>query len=98
MNAATGLQVSCQRERERGKNRFIALRALVDKIERNMLGDDNPSEEEIAAEKRRKQKARRKRRAKAARAAAGEQSGSEEESAENDDDDGHVDDFAHAHL
>ena len=29
----SGIRVSCHRERERSKNRFIALRSLVEKIE-----------------------------------------------------------------
>ncbi len=74
--------MSCQRERERGKNRFIALRTLIDKIERHMRGDEDLSEEEKAVEKRRKQKARRKRRAKSA------QSGEQVGASANDDEEG----------
>jgi len=32
-HTATGIQVSCQRERTREKNRFLALRDLIDKLE-----------------------------------------------------------------
>ena len=36
---ATGIQVNCQRERTREKNRFLALRDLVDKLEVPTLSD-----------------------------------------------------------
>lgn len=49
---------------EREKNRFIALRTLIEKIEEKETGGrtDKLSAAEKAAEKKRKQKARRKRR------------------------------------
>lgn len=51
----TGLTVTCQRERERSLNRFIALRELVEKL------SPEKSAAELKAEKIRKQKKRRKR-------------------------------------
>ncbi len=58
----TGMRVTCQRERERNKNRFIALRSLVEKIEEQMNPGSSKASKE--AEKIRKQKSRRKRRNK----------------------------------
>lgn len=52
--------VNCQRERAREKNRFLALRQLVEKIE--ALQGGGKTKEDKASEKKRKQKARRKRR------------------------------------
>ncbi len=72
--AGTGLQVSCQREREREKNRFIALRTLVEKIELAMSGSPGAAERDDELARAQKQRARRRRRSRAAntaRAAAG---------------------------
>lgn len=56
-----GLVVKCQRERQRSLNRFIALRLLVDEIERRISPATSP---DLAARGRvRKQKDRRRRRA-----------------------------------
>ncbi|EKX33906.1 hypothetical protein GUITHDRAFT_119889 [Guillardia theta CCMP2712] len=83
----TGLQVSCQREREREKNRFIALRQLVEKIEAARSGS-GMSKDDAAAIKKRKQKARRKRRSKSA---AERQEGGEGEGESYSEDDDDVD-------
>ena len=61
-HAPTGLQSECQRERQREKNRFIALRALVDKIEAQLKGGSGMTKEEKKIAALRKQKARKKRR------------------------------------
>ncbi len=58
----TGIRVSCQRERERNKNRFLALRLLVEKIEEKQ--EPGNSSRLIKIEKMRKQKKRRQRRTK----------------------------------
>ena len=58
----TGLRVTCQRERERNKNRFIALRSLVEKIEEHICPGSSAASKKI--DKIKKQKARRKRRSK----------------------------------
>lgn len=52
--------VKWSRERSRALNRFLALRELVDQIERRV--DPTASTRVSAAEKKRKQRARRKRR------------------------------------
>ena len=68
------MQVSCQREREREKNRFIALRTLVEKIELAMSGSPGAAERDDDLARAQKQRARRRRRSRAAntaRAAAG---------------------------
>jgi hypothetical protein len=70
-SAGTGLQVSCQREREREKNRFIALRTLVEKIELAMSGGAERDDELARAQKQRARRRRRSRAANSARAAAG---------------------------
>eukprot|EP00960_Hanusia_phi_P065591 766146-Hanusia_phi.AAC.1 len=75
----TGLQVSCQREREREKNRFIALRQLVEKIELSKSGQVSKADATVM--KKRKQKARRKRRSKS----SAERQDTQDESEETDD-------------
>ena len=56
--AATGIQVSCQREREREKNRFIALRTVVEKIEMGSAGGGKGKVLDKAGEKAKKNKVR----------------------------------------
>ncbi len=58
----TGTTVFCQKERERNKNRFLALRLLVEKIGEGLEPGIVPRDK--AADKIRKQKARRTRRSK----------------------------------
>lgn len=58
----TGIEVKCQRHRERERNRVLAYKLLVRKIETAVLGEK--SEEMQKAFKLRKQKKRRSRRAK----------------------------------
>ncbi|MCG3175854.1 MAG: Peptide chain release factor 1 [Candidatus Omnitrophica bacterium] len=58
----TGTEVRCQRERSQGLNRFLALRALVDRIEAARLGAASMERQRI--EKIRRQKRKRSRRAK----------------------------------
>lgn len=50
------LRVSCQRERKRGLNRFLALRELVDRIEMKVSPETSERLKEF--ERRRKSKAR----------------------------------------
>jgi peptide chain release factor len=52
----SGIRVRCHKERERNKNRFLALRELVDKIEKLQIPSKNTKLEKI-----KKQKQRRKR-------------------------------------
>jgi hypothetical protein len=66
--AATGTQVNSQRERMREKNRFLALRDLVEKLELQKGGGVKTAAEK-AAEKKKKQKARRKRKSSKKQAA-----------------------------
>jgi protein subunit release factor B len=56
-----GLRVSCQRERRRSLNRFLALRELVDQIEMKVSPETSQRLREI--ERVRKRKAQRRRRA-----------------------------------
>jgi protein subunit release factor B len=58
----TGIRVSCQKERERSKNRFLALRLLVERIEEKQAPQDSARLKKI--DKMRKQKKRRQRRTK----------------------------------
>ena len=58
----TGLQAICQRERQRNKNRFIALRSLVEKIEEQLF--PGTTEKDAKLEKIRKQKQRRHRKSR----------------------------------
>ena len=58
----TGIEVKCQRHRERERNRTSGYKLLVNKIESVVLGEE--SEEAQKAFKVRKQKKRRSRRAK----------------------------------
>jgi protein subunit release factor B len=59
----SGTSVRCQASRSQGLNRFYARRLLLDKIERQQLGQASAAQQE--AEKIRRQKRRRSRRAKA---------------------------------
>lgn len=59
----TGMISKCGRERSQNLNRFLALRALVDRIEEKRGGPEN--RKSIAADKIRKRKKRRARRANA---------------------------------
>ncbi len=59
----SGLAVKCQQERTQGKNRFLARRWLIDRMEAKLLGEKSAREQE--REKVRRQKRRRSRRAKA---------------------------------
>ena len=63
---ATGLQVSCQRERQREKNRFIALRTLVEKIEAQKTGKKvkGGGSDKLAKAKKNKARAKRRRQTK----------------------------------
>lgn len=58
----TGTEVRCQKERSQSLNRFLALRALVDRIESTRLG--RASLERQRVEKIRRQKRKRSKRAK----------------------------------
>jgi protein subunit release factor B len=58
----TGIRVKCQRERSQARNRFLARRILVDKIEARLRGAESAEQQEIA--KIRRQKRKRSRRAK----------------------------------
>jgi len=58
----TGIQVKCQRERSQARNRFLARRILLDKIEAQLKGAESAKQQEIARIQRQKRK--RSRRAK----------------------------------
>lgn len=58
----SGISVSCQRERQRNRNRFIALRMLVEKIEERR--DPATSKRALKAKKIIKQKRKRRKRAR----------------------------------
>jgi protein subunit release factor B len=59
----SGISVRCQASRSQGLNRFYARRLLLDKIERQQLGQASAAQQEI--EKIRRQKRKRSKRAKA---------------------------------
>jgi protein subunit release factor B len=58
----TGIRVKCQRERSQARNRFLARRILLDKIEARLKGAASAEQREIA--RIRRQKRKRSRRAK----------------------------------
>jgi peptide chain release factor len=58
----TGIEVKCQRERSQSKNRFLARRWLMDKIEAML--EKKKTAEEQRIEKIRRQKRKRSKRAK----------------------------------
>jgi protein subunit release factor B len=58
----TGIRVKCQRERSQARNRFLARRILLDKIEAKLRGNESAEQQEIA--KLRRQKRKRSRRAR----------------------------------
>jgi protein subunit release factor B len=58
----SGVSVRCQQARSQALNRFYARRILVEKIERQRLGEQSAEQQRIA--KVRRQKRRRSRRAK----------------------------------
>ena len=58
----SGIEIKCQKHRNREDNRFFAKRLLCEKLEKQLLGKKSPSE--IKEEKIRKQKKRRARRTK----------------------------------
>ncbi|THB76485.1 MAG: peptide chain release factor-like protein [Desulfobacteraceae bacterium] len=58
----SGLSVKCGKSRSQHLNKFLATRMLVEKVERQMKGEDPEKTAEI--EKRIKQKKRRKRKAR----------------------------------
>jgi protein subunit release factor B len=58
----TGIRVKCQRERSQARNRFLARRILLDKIEAKLRGAESAEQQEIA--KIRRQKRKRSRRAR----------------------------------
>lgn len=59
----SGISVRCQASRSQGLNRFYARRILVEKIERQQLGEASAEQQRI--EKIRRQKRKRSKRAKA---------------------------------
>jgi protein subunit release factor B len=58
----SGIRVKCQKERSQARNRFLARRLLLDKIEAKLKGIQSAEAQEIA--KIRRQKRKRSRRAK----------------------------------
>ncbi len=58
----TGIRVKCQRERSQARNRFLARRILLDKIEAKLKGAESAEQQDIARVRRQKRK--RSRRAK----------------------------------
>lgn len=59
----SGISVRCQASRSQGLNRFYARRILIEKIERQQLGEASAEQQRI--EKIRRQKRKRSKRAKA---------------------------------
>jgi protein subunit release factor B len=59
----SGISVRCQASRSQGLNRFYARRLLLEKIERQQLGEASAEQQRI--EKLRRQKRKRSKRAKA---------------------------------
>ena len=62
-HSPTSIRIKCQKERDRNKNRFLALRELVDQIEAKLFPEKSKKVQD--AKKRLKQKLRRKRKSKA---------------------------------
>ena len=60
----TGIQVKCQRERSQARNRFLARRILLDKIEAQLKGAESAKQQEIARIQRQKRKRSRRARLK----------------------------------
>ncbi|HEX2230384.1 MAG TPA: peptide chain release factor-like protein [Candidatus Binatia bacterium] len=58
----TGIRVKCQRERSQARNRLLARRILLDKIEAKLKGAESAEQQVIA--RIRRQKRKRSRRAK----------------------------------
>ena len=58
----TGIRVKCQRERSQARNRLLARRILLDKIQQKLKGAESAEQQEIA--RIRRQKRKRSRRAK----------------------------------
>lgn len=58
----SGIEIKCQRDRSREKNRFFARRELCDKLEEKILEKKSKKQQEI--EKIRRQKRKRSKRAK----------------------------------
>lgn len=58
----SGIEIKCQQDRSRERNRFLARRELCDKLEEALLGEKSRKRQEI--EKLRRQKRRRSKRAK----------------------------------
>jgi protein subunit release factor B len=58
----TGIRVKCQRERSQARNRSLARKILLDKIEAKLRGAESAEQQEIA--RIRRQKRRRSRRAR----------------------------------
>ena len=62
LHRPTGLTVRCQMARSQGFNRFWARRILIEKMERQILGEKSTEQQRI--EKIRRQKRKRSRRAR----------------------------------
>ena len=62
--APLGIVVRCQETRQRGVNRFLALRELVDRIEMTVSPETSARLQEIDRRRRNKARARRKARQK----------------------------------
>ena len=52
----TGIRVKCQRERSQARNRFLARRILLDKIEAKLKGAESAEQQEVARVRRQKRK------------------------------------------
>lgn len=63
LHRPSGISVRCQASRSQGLNRFYARRILVEKIERQQLGEASAERQRV--EKIRRQKRKRSKRAKA---------------------------------
>lgn len=58
----TGIEIKCSQDRSQDTNRFLARRALCEKLEKDLFGIKTPKEKEI--EKIKKQKRRKTRKLK----------------------------------
>jgi protein subunit release factor B len=56
----TGIRVKCQRERSQGRNRLLARRILLDKIEAKLRGAESAEQQAIARIRRQKRKRSRR--------------------------------------
>jgi peptide chain release factor len=56
----TGIRVKCQRERSQARNRLVARRILLDKVEANLRRAESAEQQELARIRRQKRKRSRR--------------------------------------